>query len=115
VILWGNPCKHATASLLVLNLVERCEGLWFGRTTSAGSGALGHGYKGEGELRGVHAVGFKTRAGRRRGFYVTVCDSTGAELYLLSFDVRTPRGGFRREHSKVVGEARWLLCGNVDR
>jgi hypothetical protein len=59
VILWGNPCKHATASLLVLNLVERCERLWFGRTTSAGSGALGHGYKGEGELRGVHAVGLK--------------------------------------------------------
>jgi hypothetical protein len=80
VILWRNPCKHATASLLVLNLVERCEGLWFGRTPSAGSGALGHGYKGEGELRDVHAVGFKTRAGRRRGFYLQY-----AILLVLSF------------------------------
>jgi hypothetical protein len=61
--------------------------LWFCRTPSAGSRALGHGYKGEGELRGVHAVEFKTRAGRRRSFYVTVCDPTSAELYLLSFDV----------------------------
>jgi hypothetical protein len=89
--------------------------LWFGRTPNAGSRALGHDYKGESELRDVHAVGFKTKAGRRWGFYVTVCDPNSAELYLVSFDVRTPRGGFKKEYSKVVGEARWLLCANVDR
>jgi hypothetical protein len=86
--------------------------LWFGRTPSAGSRALGHGYKGE--LRGVHAVGFKIRAGRRRGFYVTVWYPIGAELYLLSFDVRAPRGSFKKEYSKVSEEALWLLCVKVD-
>jgi hypothetical protein len=89
--------------------------LWFGRTPGAGSRALGHDYKGEGELRDVHAVGFKTKAGRRWGFYVTVCDPNSAEFYLVSFDVRTSRGGFKKEYSKVVGEAKWLLCANVDR
>ena len=89
--------------------------LSFGRTPSAGSRALGHDYKGEGELRDVHAVEFKTKAGRRWGFYVTVCDPNSAELYLVSFDVRISRGGFKKEYSKVVGEARWLLCANVDR
>jgi len=70
--------------------------LWFGITPSAGSRALGHGYKGEDELRDVHAVGFKTKAGRRWGFYVTVCGPANAEYYLLSFDVRAPRGSFKR-------------------
>jgi len=89
--------------------------LWFGITPSAGSRALGRGYKGEDELRDVHAVGFKTKAGRRWGFYVTVCGPANAEYYLLSFDVRAPRGSFKKEYSEVANEARWLLCANVDR
>jgi hypothetical protein len=89
--------------------------LWFGKTPSAGSRALGHDYKGESELRDVHAVGFKTKAGRRWGLYITICDPNSAEFYLVSFDVRTPQGGFKKEYSKVVDEARWLLCANVDR
>jgi uncharacterized protein YnzC (UPF0291/DUF896 family) len=88
--------------------------LWFGITPSAGSRALGHGYKGEDELRDVHAVGFKTKAGRRWGFYVTVCGPANAEYYLLSFDVRAPRGSFKKEYSKVSEEALWLLCVKVD-
>jgi hypothetical protein len=89
--------------------------LWFGITPSAGSRALGHGYKGEGELRDVHAVEFKTKAGRRWGFYVMVCDPTSAEFYLVSFDVRAPRGSFKKEYSEVANEAEWLLCASVDR
>jgi hypothetical protein len=89
--------------------------LWFGRTPGAGSRALGHDYKGEGELRDVHAVGFKTKAGRKWGFYVTVCEPGDAEFYLVSFDVRAPRGSFKKEYSKVSEEALWLLCVNVDR
>jgi hypothetical protein len=89
--------------------------LWFGRTPSAGSRALGHGYKGEGDLRDVHVADFKTKAGRKYGFYVIVCGSDDAEFYLISFDVRTSRGSFKREYSKVVDGARWLLCANVDR
>lgn len=89
--------------------------LWFGRTPSAGSRALGHGYKGEDELRDVHAVEFKTKAGRRGGFYVAVCEPSRAEYYLLSFDVRAPRGSFKKEYSKIVDEAKWMLCANVDR
>ena len=89
--------------------------LWLGRTPRAGSRALGHGYKGEGELRDVHAVEFKTKAGREQGFYVKVCEPSNAELYLVSFDVRAPRGSFKREYSKIVEEARWLLCANADR
>lgn len=100
----SNLCPHPIGRML-----------WFGITPSAGSRALGHDYKGEGELRDVHAVEFKTKAGRRWGFYVTVCNPNSAELYLVSFDVRTSRGGFKKEYSKVVGEAKWLLCANVDR
>jgi uncharacterized protein YnzC (UPF0291/DUF896 family) len=88
--------------------------LWFGITPSAGSRVLGHGYKGEDELRDVHAVRFKTKAGRRWGFYVTVCGPANAEYYLLSFDVRAPRGSFKKEYSKVSEEALWLLCIKVD-
>jgi len=89
--------------------------LWFGRTPSAGSRALGRDYKGEGELRDVHAVGFKTKAGRRWGFYVAVCEPGGAEFYLISFDVRAPRGSFKKEYSEIANEADWLLCADVDR
>jgi hypothetical protein len=89
--------------------------LWLGRTPRAGSRALGHGYKGEGELRDVHAVEFKTKAGREQGFYVKVCEPSNAEFYLVSFDVRAPRGSFKRGYSKIVDEARWLLCANADR
>jgi hypothetical protein len=89
--------------------------LWLGRTPRAGSRALGHGYKGEGELRDAHAVEFKTKAGREQGFYVKVCEPSNAELYLVSFDVRAPRGSFKKEYSKIVDEAWWLLCANVDR
>jgi hypothetical protein len=89
--------------------------LWFGITPSAGSRALGRDYKGGDELRDVHAVKFKTRAGRRWGFYVTVCEPGDAEFYLVSFDVRAPRGSFKKEYSKVSEEALWLLCVNVDR
>jgi hypothetical protein len=89
--------------------------LWFGRTPGAGSRTLGRDYKGEGELRDVHAVGFKTKAGRRWGFYVTVCEPGDAEFYLISFDVRAPRGSFKKEYSEIANEAEWLLCVNVDR
>jgi hypothetical protein len=89
--------------------------LWFGITPSAGSRALGHGYKGEGELRDVHAVEFRTKAGSKWGFYVTVCEPSDAEFHLVSFDVRAPRGSFKREYSLVLDEAEWLLCANVDR
>jgi len=89
--------------------------LWFGITPSAGSRALGRDYKGESELRDVHAVEFKTKAGRRRGFYVIVCEPSDATYHLLSFDVRAPRGSFKREYSKIADEARWLLCTNIDR
>jgi hypothetical protein len=89
--------------------------LWLGKTPRAGSRALGHGYKGEDELRDVHAVEFRTKAGRRWGFYVTVCEPGDAEFYLVSFDVRAPRGSFKKEYSEIVGEAGWLLCANVDR
>jgi hypothetical protein len=60
-------------------------------------------------------VEFKTKAGRKWGFYVTVCEPGGAAYYLISFDVRAPRGSFKREYSKIVDEAKWLLCANVDR
>jgi len=89
--------------------------LWFGRTPSAGSRALGRDYKRGDELRDVHVVEFKTNAGRKRGFYVKVCEPGDAEFYLVSFDVRAPRGSFKREYSKIADEARWLLCANVDR
>jgi uncharacterized protein YnzC (UPF0291/DUF896 family) len=65
-------------------------------------------------LRDVHVVGFKTRAGRRHGFYVTVCEPANAEYYLLSFDVRAPRGSFKKEYSKISEEALWLLCARID-
>jgi hypothetical protein len=89
--------------------------LWFGMTPSAGSRALGRDYKSGDELRDVHVVEFKTNAGRKRGFYVRVCEPGDAEFYLVSFDVRAPRGSFKREYSKIADEARWLLCANVDR
>jgi hypothetical protein len=89
--------------------------LWFGRTPSAGSRALGRDYKSEDDLRDVHAVEFKTKVGRKQGFYVKVCEPDDATYYLISFDVRAPRGSFKREYSKIVDEAKWLLCANVDR
>jgi hypothetical protein len=89
--------------------------LWLGRTPRAGSRALGHDYKGEDELRDVHAVEFKTKAGREQGFYIKVCEPSRAEYYLLSFDARAPRGVFKKEYSKIVNEAKWMLCANVDR
>jgi uncharacterized protein YnzC (UPF0291/DUF896 family) len=98
-----NPCPYPMG-----------QRLWFGITPSAGSRALGRDYKGGDELRDVHAVKFKTRAGRRWGFYVTVCEPANAEYYLLSFDVRAPRGSFKKEYSKVSEEALWLLCVKVD-
>ncbi len=98
-----NLCPHPVGQLL-----------WLGRTPRAGSRALGHGYKGGGELRDIHVVDFKTRAGRRYGFYVVVCEPSSAEYYLLSFDVRAPRGSFKKEYSRASEEARWLLCAGVD-
>jgi hypothetical protein len=88
--------------------------LWLGKTPRAGSRALGHGYKGEDELRDVHAVEFKTKAGRKQGFYVKVCEPGNATYYLVSFDVRAPRGSFKKEYSKISEEALWLLCAKVD-
>jgi hypothetical protein len=88
--------------------------LWVGRTPRAGSKALGRSYKGEDELRDVHAVEFKTKAGREQGFYVRVCEPSDAEFYLVSFDARAPRGSFKKEYSKIVYEAKWLLCAHVD-
>jgi uncharacterized protein YnzC (UPF0291/DUF896 family) len=88
--------------------------LWLGRTPRAGSRALGHGYKGGGDLRDIHVVDFKTKSGRRYGFYVVVCEPSSTEYYLLSFDVKAPRGSFKKEYSKVSEEARWLLCAGVD-
>jgi hypothetical protein len=88
--------------------------LWLGRTPRAGSKALGHGYKGGGDLRDVHAVDFKTKSGRRYGFYVVVCEPSSAKYCLLSFDVKAPRGSFKKEYSKASEEARWLLCAGVD-
>jgi hypothetical protein len=99
-----NPCPYPVG-----------QRLWFGMTPSAGSRALGRDYKGEGELRDVHAVEFKTKAGRRWGFYVTVCEPGDAEFYLVSFDVRAHRGSFKKEYSEIANEAEWLLCVNVDR
>jgi hypothetical protein len=99
-----NPCPYPVG-----------QRLWFGMTPSAGSRALGHGYKGEGELRDVHVVEFKTKAGRRWGFYVTVCEPGDAEFYLVSFDVRAPQASFKKEYSKIANEAEWLLCASVDR
>ncbi len=99
-----NPCPYPVG-----------QRLWFGITPSAGSRALGHGYKGEDELRDVHVVEFKTKAGNRWGFYVTVCEPDDAEFYLVSFDVRAPRGSFKKEYSEIANEAEWLLCVNVDR
>jgi uncharacterized protein YnzC (UPF0291/DUF896 family) len=98
-----NLCPHPVGQLL-----------WLGRTPRAGSRALGHGYKGGGDLRDVHAVDFKTRAGRRYGFYVVVCEPSSAEYHLLSFDVKALRGSFKKEYSKVSEEALWLLCVKVD-
>jgi hypothetical protein len=88
--------------------------LWLGRTPRAGSRALGHGYKGGGDLRDIHVVDFKTKSGRRYGFYVVVCEPPSAKYYLLSFDVKAPRGSYKKEYSKASEEARWLLCAGVD-
>jgi hypothetical protein len=88
--------------------------LWLGRTPRAGSRALGHDYKGESELRDVHVVEFKTKVGRRWGFYVTVCEPSDAVYYLVSFDVKASRGSFKKEYSKISKEAPWLLCARVD-
>jgi uncharacterized protein YnzC (UPF0291/DUF896 family) len=99
----NNLCPHPVGQLL-----------WLGRTPRAGSRALGHGYKGGGDLRDIHVVDFKTKSGRRYGFYVVVCEPSNAKYYLLSFDVKAPRGSFKKEYSKASEEARWLLCAGVD-
>jgi uncharacterized protein YnzC (UPF0291/DUF896 family) len=99
----NNLCPHPVGQLL-----------WLGRTPRAGSRALGHGYKGGGDLRDIHVVDFKTKSGRRYGFYVVVCEPSSAEYYLLSFDVKASRGSFKKEYSRASEEARWLLCAGVD-
>jgi hypothetical protein len=88
--------------------------LWEGWTPKLGSRALGHGYKGEGDIRDVHCASFPTKAGRKLGDYFIVSEPGEAEYYVVSFDVEAPPGSFKREYSEVVGEALWLLCAKPD-
>jgi hypothetical protein len=85
-------------------------GLWEGWTPKSGSRALGHGYKGEGDMRDIHCVEFPTKAGRELGEYFVVSELGGAEYYIVSFDVEAPPGAFKKEYSRVREEALWLLC-----
>jgi hypothetical protein len=75
---------------------------------------LGHGYKGEGDIRDVHCASFPTKAGRRLGDYFVVSEPGEAEYYVVSFDVNAPPGTFKKEYSKVRVEALWLLCAKPD-
>jgi hypothetical protein len=88
--------------------------LWEGRTPKSGSKALGHRYKGEGDLRDIHCVEFPTKAGRELGDYFVVSEPSEAEYYVVSFDVEAPPGAFKKEYSKVREEALWLLCAKPD-
>jgi hypothetical protein len=85
-------------------------GLWEGRTPRSGSRALGHGYKGGGDIRDIHCVDFPTKAGRKLGDYFIVSEPGEAEYFVVSFDVEAPPGSFKKEYSKVREEALWLLC-----
>jgi hypothetical protein len=85
-------------------------GLWEGWTPRSGSRALGHGYKGGGDIRDVHCVNFPTKAGRRLGDYFVISEPSGAEYYVVSFDVKALPGSFKKEYSRVKEEALWLLC-----
>jgi len=89
-------------------------GLWEGRTPKPGSRALGHWYKGEGDLRDIHCVEFPTKAGRRHGDYFIVSEPGDAEYFIVSFDVEAPPGSFKKEYSRVKEEALWLLCAKPD-
>jgi hypothetical protein len=88
--------------------------LWEGWTPRSGSRALGHGYKGGGDIRDVHCANFPTKAGRKLGDYFVVSEPGEAEYYVVTFDVEAPPGSFKREYSEVVGEALWLLCAKPD-
>jgi hypothetical protein len=99
----SNPCPCPPGSML-----------WEGWTPKLGSRALGHGYKGEGDVRDVHCASFPTKAGRKLGDYFIVSEPGEAEYYVVSFDVEAPSGSFKREYSEVVGEALWLLCAKPD-
>jgi hypothetical protein len=88
--------------------------LWEGWTPKSGSRALGHGYKGEGDIRDVHCTSFPTKAGRKLGDYFVVSEPGEAEYYVVSFDVKAPPGSFKKEYSKVREEALWLLCAKPE-
>jgi hypothetical protein len=89
-------------------------GLWEGRTPKSGSRALGHWYKGEGDIRDIHCVEFPTKAGHELGDYFIVSEPGDAEYYVVSFDVEAPPGAFKKEYSKVREEALWLLCAKPE-
>jgi hypothetical protein len=84
--------------------------LWEGRTPKSGSRALGHSYKGKGDIRDVHYVDFPTKAGRKLGDYFVISEPSEAEYFIVSFDVEAPPGSFKKEYSEVREEALWLLC-----
>ena len=88
--------------------------LWEGWTPRLGSRALGHGYKGEGDMRDVHCANFPTKAGRKLGDYFVVSEPDKAEYYVVSFDVKAPPGSFKKEYSRVREEALWLLCAKPE-
>jgi hypothetical protein len=88
--------------------------LWEGWTPRLGSRALGHGYKGEGDIRDVHCASFPTKAGRKLGDYFVVSEPGKAEHCVVSFDVEAPPGSFKKEYSKVREEALWLLCAKPE-
>jgi hypothetical protein len=84
--------------------------IWEGKTPKSGSRALGHGYKGRGDIRDVHFVDFPTKAGRELGDFYVVSEPGEAEYYIVSFDVEAPPGSFKKEYSRVREETLWLLC-----
>jgi hypothetical protein len=88
--------------------------LWEGWTPRSGSRALGHGYKGGGDIRDVHCANFPTKAGRKLGDYFVVAEPGEAEYYIVSFDVEAPPGSFKKEYSRVREEALWLLCAKPE-
>jgi hypothetical protein len=88
--------------------------LWEGWTPRSGSRALGHGYKGEGDIRDVHCASFPTKAGRKLGDYFIVSEPGEAEYYVVSFDVKAPPGSFKKEYGRVREEALWLLCSKPE-
>jgi hypothetical protein len=88
--------------------------LWEGWTPKSGSRALGHGYKGGGDIRDVHCASFPTKAGRKLGDYFVVSEPGDAEFYVVSFDVKAPPGSFKKEYSRVKEEALWSLCAKPE-